>query len=126
MTTKDLSREAFQTSRKFYDDKNYPRGMSRSGDYSIAEVTILEKYGVALSAIATGTIAAITDEEIQFKAVCQGELAPTTAIEKTWLKYQNKILSPKQFHTLFGRNKVDTTDVDTDSDSDDDSLDIDD
>ena len=123
MTTKDLIKESFQTSRKFYDDKNYPRGMSRSGDYSIAEVTILEKYGVALSAIASGTVEAVTDEERQFKAVCQGELAPATAIEKAWLKYQNKILSPKQFHTLFGRNKVDTSDVDSDSDSDSDSDD---
>lgn len=122
MTTKDLLRESFQTSRKFYDDKNYPRGMSRSGDYSIAEVTILEKYGVALSAIATGAMEALSEEELQFKAVCQGELEPTTAIEKAWLKYQNKILSPKQFHTLFGRNKVDTSDVDTDSDSDSDDI----
>ena len=116
MTTKDLIKESFQTSRKFYDDKNYPRGMNRSGDYSLSEVNILEKYGIALSAIASGAAEPKTEEEIQFKAVCDNEIAPTTAIEKAWLKYQNKILTPKQFHTLFGRSKVDASGVDTASD----------
>ncbi|MGJ8690976.1 MAG: DUF413 domain-containing protein [Thalassotalea sp.] len=126
MTTKDLSRESFQTSRKFYDDKNYPRGMRRSGDYSISEVNILETYGVALASLAAGTIEPLTDEEINFKSVCNGEITPTTAIEKAWLKYQNKILTPKQFHTLFGRSKVDTSTADSDTEDDDSVLDIDD
>ena len=126
MTTKDLSTESFQTSRKFYDDKNYPRGMSRSGDYSISEVTILEKYGFALAAIAANTREPQTAEEIQFKEVCQGTILPSTSIEKAWLKYQNKILTPKQFHTLFGRSKVDTNGADIESDPDDNILDLDD
>ena len=106
MSKKNISTESFITSRKFYDDKNYPRGMRRSGDYSITEVTILEEYGVALSAIASGALTPVTEEEFKFKSVCQGECKATSAIEKSWLKYQNKILSPKQFHTLFGGSKT--------------------
>ena len=55
MNTKNISIDSFQSNRRFYDDKNYPRGMSRSGDYTLNEVKILEQYGVALQAIADGT-----------------------------------------------------------------------
>ena len=106
MSTQNHLQESFLTNRRFYDDKNYPRGINRSGDYSISEVQILEKHGVALLEIANGKREAVTDEEKQFKAVCDGERAAQTKIEKTWLKYQNKVLSPKQFHTLFGSRKV--------------------
>ena len=108
MNTINNSLKSFQTNRKFYDDKNYPRGIGRSGDYSIKEVSLLENHGVAFLALSTGKKAPINDEEIQFLKVYQGEISPSTIEEKTWLKYQNKILTPKQFHTLFGRSKVDT------------------
>lgn len=114
MSTKDLSKESFDTSRKFYDDKNYPRGMSRSGEYSISEVQLLEKYGVALSGISNGEITPVTNEEKQFKNVCQGKQEAKTSIEKAWMKYQHKVLSPKHFHTLFGRSKVEAANTATD------------
>ncbi len=63
MSTQKSLNESFLSNRRFYDDKNYPRGMSRSGDYSISEVQILETYGIALSDIANGTRAPITDDE---------------------------------------------------------------
>lgn len=119
MSILELNKDSFKASRKFYDDKNYPRGMSRSGDYSINEVTILEKYGTALSELSSGNRAPITAEEEHFVGVCNGELNAETAIEKTWLKYQNKILTPKQFHTLFGRSKVDSNVEDEPADLDD-------
>lgn len=122
MSTIELNEKSFITSRKFYDDKNYPRGMSRSGDYSINEVTILEKYGIALIELSSGTRDPITDEEKHFVGVCQGELNAETAIERAWLKYQNKVLTPKQFHTLFGRSKVDSN-VEEDGPADIDDLD---
>ena len=94
---------SFQTNRKFYDDKNYPRGINRSGDYSIKEVSLLENHGIAFLELSNGTREPENDVEIQFVKVCKGELLPSTAEEKTWIKYQNKILTPKQFHTLFGK-----------------------
>lgn len=126
MSTKNFSTESFQTSRKFYDDKNYPRGMGRSGDYSITEVKILETYGVALAGISAGTIEPKTEEEKQFKAVCDGSKTAETPIEKAWLKYQTKTLTPKQFHTLFGRSKIESNSDDTETEPDDSLLDIED
>ncbi|QOL26971.1 DUF413 domain-containing protein [Thalassotalea sp. LPB0316] len=99
--------DSFLSNRRFYDDKNYPRGMSRSGDYSISEVQILETHGVALQEIANGTREPQTEAEIRFKGVCDGIYQAESKIEKTWLKYQNKVLTPRQFHTLFGSRKVD-------------------
>ena len=108
MNTNEISKDSFKASRRFYDDKNYPRGMSRSGDFTLAEVQIIEQYGVALSELSSGKRIAATPDEEHFKQVCEGEASANNAIEKAWLKYQNKVLSPKQFHTLFGRSKVET------------------
>lgn len=125
MTTTNLMSESFQTTRKFYDDKNYPRGMSRSGDYSIKEVFILETYGTALTELASGKRAPVTPEEQQFQDVCQEQLAPNTDIEKAWVKYQQKVLTPKHFYTLFGSSKV-KNDADNDDDDNTEALDLDD
>ena len=106
MTNLAMQQESFNVDRKFYDDKNYPRGMKRSGDFSLAEAELLEQYGVALMALASGTRLPITEEELHFVEVCRGNTIVANTIERAWLKYQNIILTPKQFHTLFGRTKV--------------------
>lgn len=108
MSTLELSKDSFKATRKFYDDRNYPRGISRSGDFTIAEVQIIENYGVTLRALAMGTQTPINDVEQHFVEVCQGKCEAQTAIERAWLKYQSKTMSPKQFHTLFGRNKIES------------------
>ena len=123
MNTTNNSLDSFQTSRKFYDDVNYPRGISRSGDYSLKEVYLLENHGVAFLELSNGKKLPSNDVEAQFLKVCLGDLLPTTAEEKAWVKYKTKTLTPKQFHTLFGRNKVE---VDPDTDTEPDDIDIDD
>jgi uncharacterized protein YifE (UPF0438 family) len=127
MTTKKSiytsDEKSFSVTRKFYDDKNYPRGMSRSGDYSVTEVTILETYGIALLEISSGKRQPTTEEEINFKAVCSNEQNADTAIEKAWMKYQNKVLTPKQFHTLFGNTRTAVDDAETTQNAE---LDLDD
>ncbi|MBU2870776.1 DUF413 domain-containing protein [Colwellia sp. E2M01] len=113
---------SFSTDRMFYDDKNYPRGLAKSGDFSLSESKIMEQYGVALKALAEQSRAPMTDEEMQFVEVCVNQLEPVTPIEKAWVKYQNKTLTPKHFHTLFGRSKVESED-DDEGDPDDTDLD---
>ena len=109
MNTTNNSLNSFQTNRKFYDDINYPRGINRSGDYSIKEVYLLENHGIAFLDLSSGKREPENDTEAQFIKVCQGDILPSTLEEKTWVKYQNKILTPKQFHTLFGRSKIEET-----------------
>ena len=106
MNATNNSLNSFQTNRKFYDDINYPRGIGRSGDYSIKDVSLLENHGMAFLELSSDKREPKNDIEIQFLKVCRGDILPSTLEEKVWIKYQRKILTLKQFHTLFGRNKV--------------------
>lgn len=116
MSTKNPASDSFKSNRPFYDDRNYPKGISRSGDYSLKEAQLLEKHGAALLELANGKRQPINQEEKDFIAVCNAEKPAESFIEKAWLKYQNKVLSPKQFHTLFGRTKVQGESDDSPSD----------
>ena len=113
-----MSQDSFSVDRNFYDDRNYPRGMKRSGDFTLAEAEVLERYGVALMALSSGNRLPATEEEQHFVDVCRGNTTVANTIERAWLKYQNIILTPKQFHTLFGRTKVEA-DEEIESDPDD-------
>ena len=75
---------SFSVTRRFFDDKNYPRGFSRHGDYTIKESQVLEQYGQA------------------FKALDLGEHAAETFFEKTWNKYRTRINTKKRVYTLSG------------------------
>ena len=112
MTINDISKDSFVSNRKFYDDKNYPRGMSRSGDYTLAEVNIIEKYGIALTELTNGKRQPATSDEERFMKVIKEGAQPSNAIEKAWMKYQNKTMCAKQFHTLFGSSKVESDTAD--------------
>ena len=124
MNATSVPKDSFKANRKFYDDRNYPRGMSRSGDYTLQEVQILENHGIALRELADGSRAPVSEAEQRFVDVCQGQIPPESKIEKAWLKYQNKVLSPKQFHTLFGRTKVKASDA-SDESTETESIDLD-
>lgn len=55
--------ESFSVTRRFFDDKNYPRGFSRHGDYTIKESQVLEQYGQAFKALESGEREPVTKEE---------------------------------------------------------------
>ncbi|OCL21894.1 DUF413 domain-containing protein [Gilliamella sp. wkB171] len=109
--------ESFISQQRFFDNKNYPRGFSRHGDFTIKEAQILEKHGYAFKDLDTEIRKPVTAEEKSFVAVCKGKKEPTTEFEKAWLKYLSRINKPKRFHTLSGgKPQVDVADdfVDTD------------
>ena len=41
--------ESFVTTHRFFDNKHYPRGFSRHGDFTIKEAQFLERYGFAMN-----------------------------------------------------------------------------
>lgn len=41
--------ESFTTTNRFFDNKNYPRGFSRHGDFTIKEAQLLERHGYAFN-----------------------------------------------------------------------------
>lgn len=94
--------ESFTTTNRFFDNKNYPRGFSRHGDFTIKEAQLLERLGYALNELELGKREPATQEEKHFVAVCRGEGEPTTETERIWFKYMERIKRPKRFHTLSG------------------------
>ncbi|WP_373767224.1 DUF413 domain-containing protein [Glaesserella sp.] len=94
--------ESFSVTRRFFDDKNYPRGFSRHGDYTIRESQTLEQFGQACSALENGERKATTAEEKHFVAVVKGEKEAETFLEKTWLKYRTLTSKTKRIYTLSG------------------------
>lgn len=94
--------ESFQSTRRFFDDKNYPRGFSRHGDYTIRESQLLEQFGQACQTLESGERKAATAEEKQFVSVMKGKSEATTELEKVWLKYRTLTSKSKRIYTLSG------------------------
>src|SRR5690606_17364200 len=76
--------QSFACQKKFFDDRNYPHGFQRSGDFTRTQAQLLESKGVAMKALHEGSRQPQTAEEEHFVAVCQGKESATTDIEKTW------------------------------------------
>jgi uncharacterized protein YifE (UPF0438 family) len=83
--------KSFQTTARFYDDANFPYGISRSGDFTRQQSALLEQFGVALKALCDGTREAATAEEQRFLEVCQGQQPAESEIERTWISYLTAI-----------------------------------
>lgn len=98
----DIMAESFSVTRRFFDDKNYPRGFARHGDYTIKESQVLEQYGQAFKALDSGEREPTTKEEKAFVAFCKGERPAETFFEKTWDKYRTRISATKRVYTLSG------------------------
>ncbi|ADP11048.1 MULTISPECIES: DUF413 domain-containing protein [Erwinia] len=110
--------ESFATTNRFFDNKHYPRGFSRHGDFTIKEAQLLEHYGHAFNELDLAKRQPITEEERLFIEVCRGVREPQTEAEKVWSKYMTRIKRPKRFHTLSG-GKPQMEGVEDYSDSDD-------
>ncbi len=94
--------DSFITPNRFFDNKCYPRGFSRHGDFTIKEAQLLECHGCAFSELDSGHREPSNEEEKRFIAVCRGQQQPATEQERVWLKYLAQINRPKRFHTLSG------------------------
>ncbi|OON38019.1 hypothetical protein BTJ39_19615 [Izhakiella australiensis] len=110
--------DSFATSNRFFDNKNYPRGFSRHGDFTIKEAQLLERHGHAFNDLDLAKREPTTDEERQFLDVCRGLREPQTEPERVWSKYMARIKRPKRFHTLSG-GKPQMESIEDYSDSDD-------
>lgn len=108
--------QSFMTTNRFFDNKHYPRGFSRHGDFTIKEAQLLEQLGHALNELDLGKRNPVTEDEKQFILVCRGEREPVTEVERVWSKYMARIKRPKRFHTLSGgKPQVESTEDYTES-----------
>ncbi|CDL42098.1 Protein yifE [Escherichia coli ISC41] len=46
--------ESFTTTNRYFDNKHYPRGFSRHGDFTIKEAQLLERHGYAFNELDLG------------------------------------------------------------------------
>ncbi|MDF7666408.1 DUF413 domain-containing protein [Orbaceae bacterium ESL0727] len=103
--------DSFVSQQRFFDNKNYPRGFSRHGDFTIKEAQLLEKYGCSFRDLDAETRKPVSTEEKSFVAVCKGKKEPVTDCEKVWIKYLARINKPRRFHTLSGgKPQIDVSD----------------
>ncbi|GHG68295.1 hypothetical protein GCM10010919_17650 [Alishewanella longhuensis] len=98
--------QSFVANRRFFDDRNFPRGFTRSGRFTLAEGNLLEKHGLAMQQLEQGLREPINEEEQRFLLVCRGESEATTVFEKTWLKYKQRLAEKRKFHTVFGKKRI--------------------
>ena len=78
--------ESFTTTNRFFDNKHYPRGFSRHGDFTIKEAQLLERHGYAFNELDLGKREPATEDEKQFVSVCRGEREPQSEAERVWIK----------------------------------------
>ncbi|WP_035476914.1 DUF413 domain-containing protein [Aliagarivorans taiwanensis] len=118
---------SFIAKRRFYDDKHFRRGFSRSGAFTIKEADILERSGYAFKELDEAQRDPIDEIEQIFISVCRGEREPSSTEEKVWLKYK-KLTGRKSFHGLVSTPKnapaADDTSTSDDSADDVDSNDL--
>ena len=90
---------SFQSKKKFLGLDVYPYGLSRSGDFTRKQATLLEEHGEAYKQLQTGFREPINKEERDFVAACRGEKEPETEHEIVWLKFN--LRARKKFVTAF-------------------------
>ena len=88
----------------YYDDKHFPMGFSRSGDFTIPESKLLTDYGFTLKQLSDGRLNAETELEHQFLQVIAGQVEAKSPIEKVWLKYL-KVTAPQKYISIYGSAK---------------------
>ena len=82
---------SFSVTRRFFDDKNYPRGFSRHGDYTIKESQVLEQYGQAFKALDSGERKPATKEKKNLLHFAVVNVHQKLSSKKTWNKYRTRI-----------------------------------
>lgn len=80
----------FFSSSKFYAEEHFPYGISRSGEFTIAQSDLLLNHGKAYQALHGGTRLPTNDEESMFVKVCRGEKEPQSSHELVWMRFCEK------------------------------------
>lgn len=105
-----------QGKKRFFDNKKFPRGFAKSGDFTLVEEDILTRYGDTMQNLESGIIQPENAEEAHFLSVVQNQTEAESKLERVWLKYIKLARGRKRFHTLNGRSKPDNVDEYVDED----------
>ncbi|GAA5187301.1 DUF413 domain-containing protein [Ferrimonas gelatinilytica] len=121
MTTATATTSNFESfhAHGLFNDPRYPRGLSRSGSFTISEAQRLEQFGEAYQALSTGARQPVNEEERHFVQVAHGLAEAETPHEKVWMKYQKTL--QRRSYTLTSRP---FTSHSTSAGSDDDDIEL--
>ena len=98
-TNQNKSTMSFESDKRFNDFKHFPRGLRRSGEFTVAEADSLEKYGTVMLALYQGNLAPRDDVESAFIEQVKSGAAGNNPHAKVWFKYL-KVIGPRRVHRL--------------------------
>jgi uncharacterized protein YifE (UPF0438 family) len=113
-----MSFDAFASNYKFYDDRNFPYGFQRSGDFTFQESENLTRYGYTMLQLAEEKIQPEGDDHEHFIKVLSGQTDPANDAEKVFIKYLILINKKNTYIRAFSTS-VDVDEDDADNDDDD-------
>jgi uncharacterized protein YifE (UPF0438 family) len=111
--------EGFTAGPLFYDQKRYPRGFNKYGEFTSAEAHLLHTYGRHCSQLEKGEKKPGNKQEKDFVAVLRGSQAPQTPMEKAWVKYLEKLNKRPKVINPFGSSSAGDEDDDMSDGGDD-------
>ncbi|CCO46154.1 conserved hypothetical protein [Vibrio nigripulchritudo SOn1] len=91
--------------KRFFDNKKFPRGFGKSGDFTLVEADLLTTYGETLNSLQHGELEPENSEEKHFLKVLENPGKAKTKLEKVWLKYHKIAYGRRTFHTLHTMSK---------------------
>ncbi|RXJ74449.1 hypothetical protein CS022_02285 [Veronia nyctiphanis] len=77
--------------QKFFDDRHFPKGFTRSGCFTIKEAQLLESCGRTMKALFEGVQEPANEDEQKFIDEVNGRRAAESDYGKCWLKYLKEI-----------------------------------
>ena len=98
-TNQNKSTMSFESDKRFNDFKHFPRGLRRSGEFTVAEADSLEKYGTVMLALYQGNQAPRDEVETAFIEQVKSGAAGSNPHAKVWFK-DLKVIGPKRVHRL--------------------------
>jgi uncharacterized protein len=94
---------SFESEKRFNDLQHFPRGIRRSGNFTVSESDLLERHGHAMMELYQGKRLPQDDVETAFvERVAAGDAAGNP-FAKVWLKYI-KVIGPRRVHRLCTSN----------------------
>ena len=90
---------SFVSDKRFNDFQHFPRGLRRSGQFTVAEADTLEQYGQAMLELYQGKREPADEVEITFIERVQAGDATGSPHAKVWFKYL-KVIGPRRVHRL--------------------------
>jgi uncharacterized protein YifE (UPF0438 family) len=90
---------SFESEKRFNDLNHFPRGIRRSGNFTVTESNLLETHGHAMMELYQGKRQPADDVEADFvERVKNGDPAGNP-FAKVWLKYTT-VIGPRKVHRL--------------------------